>query len=151
MIDGLKIAVVLPAYNASRTLERTYAEIPMDIVDDVILVDGRARAQCAWFALPYLRRGTGAEHARTVVHDWRERAAYHSTLQLYDIMELAGKDTESGMEKNLVALAPKTDEPFPRMKRLPKWWTAGTERNEWHKPEDTAMEVTQRNSGTERK
>ena len=39
MIDGLKIAVVLPAYNASQTLERTFAEIPMDIVDDVILVD----------------------------------------------------------------------------------------------------------------
>lgn len=34
-----KIVVVLPAYNAERTLERTYAEIPFDIVDDVILVD----------------------------------------------------------------------------------------------------------------
>ena len=39
MIDGLKVAIVLPAYNASQTLERTFAEIPMDIVDDVILVD----------------------------------------------------------------------------------------------------------------
>lgn len=39
MIDGLKVAVVLPAYNAAKTLEQTYAEIPMDIVDDVILVD----------------------------------------------------------------------------------------------------------------
>ncbi|MDQ3144142.1 MAG: glycosyltransferase family 2 protein [Pseudomonadota bacterium] len=39
MLDGKKIAVVLPAYNASRTLEQTFAEIPMDIVDDVILVD----------------------------------------------------------------------------------------------------------------
>src|SRR5438067_6895923 len=39
MIEGLKLAVVLPAYNASQTLERTFAEIPMDIVDDVILVD----------------------------------------------------------------------------------------------------------------
>jgi len=39
MLDGLKVAVVLPAYNASKTLEQTYAEIPMDIVDDVILVD----------------------------------------------------------------------------------------------------------------
>jgi glycosyltransferase involved in cell wall biosynthesis len=34
-----KIVVVLPAYNAARTLERTYAELPFDIVDDVILVD----------------------------------------------------------------------------------------------------------------
>jgi glycosyltransferase involved in cell wall biosynthesis len=39
MLDGLKLAVVLPAYNASETLERTFVEIPMDIVDDVILVD----------------------------------------------------------------------------------------------------------------
>jgi glycosyltransferase involved in cell wall biosynthesis len=39
MIEGLKIAVVLPAYNAGKTLERTYAEIPLDVVDDVILVD----------------------------------------------------------------------------------------------------------------
>lgn len=39
MIDGLKIAVILPAYNAAKTLERTYREIPHDIVDDVILVD----------------------------------------------------------------------------------------------------------------
>jgi glycosyltransferase involved in cell wall biosynthesis len=33
------IVVVLPAYNAERTLERTYAEIPWDIVDNIILVD----------------------------------------------------------------------------------------------------------------
>jgi len=39
MIEGLKLAVVLQAYNASQTLERTFGEIPMDIVDDVILVD----------------------------------------------------------------------------------------------------------------
>jgi glycosyltransferase involved in cell wall biosynthesis len=39
MIDGLKLAVVLPAYNASQTLERTFSEIPTDIVDDIILVD----------------------------------------------------------------------------------------------------------------
>ena len=34
-----KIVVVLPAYNASETLEKTMAEMPMDIVDHVILVD----------------------------------------------------------------------------------------------------------------
>ena len=39
MIDGLKIAVILPAYNASNTLEQTYREIPHDVVDDVVLVD----------------------------------------------------------------------------------------------------------------
>jgi glycosyltransferase involved in cell wall biosynthesis len=39
MFNRKKVIVVLPAYNASQTLEMTYREIPMDIVDDVILVD----------------------------------------------------------------------------------------------------------------
>ena len=39
MLSGKKILVVLPAYNAERTLEQTYGEIPLDIVDEVLLVD----------------------------------------------------------------------------------------------------------------
>ncbi len=39
MINNKKIVVVLPAYNAELTLEKTYKEIPFDIVDEVILVD----------------------------------------------------------------------------------------------------------------
>ena len=39
MYNGKKTIVVLPAYNAALTLEKTYSEIPFDIVDDVILVD----------------------------------------------------------------------------------------------------------------
>ncbi len=39
MIDGKKIVVILPAYNAALTLRQTYAEIPHDIVDDIILTD----------------------------------------------------------------------------------------------------------------
>jgi glycosyltransferase involved in cell wall biosynthesis len=39
MIHGKKVTVVLPAYNAASTLEKTYKEIPFDVVDDVILVD----------------------------------------------------------------------------------------------------------------
>ncbi len=43
MLNGKKIVVVLPAYNAALTLERTYKEIPFDIVDDVVLVDDNSR------------------------------------------------------------------------------------------------------------
>jgi glycosyltransferase involved in cell wall biosynthesis len=43
MIYGKKIIVVLPAYNAEKTLEQTYSEIPRDIVDDVILVDDSSK------------------------------------------------------------------------------------------------------------
>ena len=39
MLNGKKIVVVMPAYNAARTLEQTYSEIPLDVVDDVLLVD----------------------------------------------------------------------------------------------------------------
>jgi len=39
MINGKKLVVVLPAYNAALTLKKTYEEIPFDIVDDVVLVD----------------------------------------------------------------------------------------------------------------
>ncbi len=39
MFRGKKVAVVMPAYNAALTLERTFAEIPMDLVDDVIVTD----------------------------------------------------------------------------------------------------------------
>ena len=43
MIGGRKVAVVLPAYNAALTLRRTCAEIPRDVVDDVILTDDCSR------------------------------------------------------------------------------------------------------------
>lgn len=39
MIAGKKVAIVLPAYNAARTLRLTYEEIPRDVVDDILLVD----------------------------------------------------------------------------------------------------------------
>jgi glycosyltransferase involved in cell wall biosynthesis len=39
MINGKRIAVVLPAYNAARTLASCVGEIPGDFVDDIIIVD----------------------------------------------------------------------------------------------------------------
>ena len=35
MLHGKKVAVVLPAYRAAQTLERTYEAVPADIVDDL--------------------------------------------------------------------------------------------------------------------
>jgi glycosyltransferase involved in cell wall biosynthesis len=43
MINGKKVIVVMPAYNAEKTLEQTYREIPMDIVDDIILVNDASK------------------------------------------------------------------------------------------------------------
>jgi glycosyltransferase involved in cell wall biosynthesis len=39
MINGKRVMVVLPAYNAGKTLERTIADIPDGLVDDLLLVD----------------------------------------------------------------------------------------------------------------
>jgi glycosyltransferase involved in cell wall biosynthesis len=39
MYNNKKVIVVMPAYKAALTLEKTYREIPFDLVDDVILVD----------------------------------------------------------------------------------------------------------------
>jgi len=43
MINGKKLVIVLPAYNAEQTLEQTYNEIPFDVVDEVVLVDDLSR------------------------------------------------------------------------------------------------------------
>lgn len=42
MIGNKKVVVVLPAYNAAKTLRQTYQEIPLDIVDEVILTDDKS-------------------------------------------------------------------------------------------------------------
>lgn len=39
MMNGRRVAAVLPAYNAAKTLANTVADIPRDVVDDIILVD----------------------------------------------------------------------------------------------------------------
>lgn len=39
MLNGKKIVVVMPAYNAERTLDRTFQDIPFEVVDEVLLVD----------------------------------------------------------------------------------------------------------------
>jgi len=43
MYQNKKVVVVLPAYNAAKTLEQTYREIPLDYVDEVVLVDDASK------------------------------------------------------------------------------------------------------------
>ena len=62
MINGKRIAVAMPAYNAEATLEQTYAEVPRDVVDEVILVDDASGDDTATVA-----RTIGIKHV--VVHD----------------------------------------------------------------------------------
>ena len=57
MYKNQKVIVVLPAYNAAQTLAQTYAEIPFDLVDDVVLCDDHSRDNTAEVA-----KKLGIEH-----------------------------------------------------------------------------------------
>src|SRR5690625_7711778 len=57
-----KVVVVMPAYNAARTLERTLAEIPRTVVDEIVLVDDASQDNTAELA-----RSLGVEHV--IRHD----------------------------------------------------------------------------------
>ena len=50
MLNGKKICVVMPAYNAALTPEKTIADVPRDIVDDIVLVDDCSRDDTAALA-----------------------------------------------------------------------------------------------------
>lgn len=50
MINNRKVVVVFPAYNAEKTLRKTYREIPHDVVDEVILVDDNSSDETARIA-----------------------------------------------------------------------------------------------------
>jgi glycosyltransferase involved in cell wall biosynthesis len=68
VVNGQKVLVVMPAYNAEKTLERTLAEVPPGVVDEYLLVDDASVdgtvVQAASLGLPYLvhpqNRGYGA-------------------------------------------------------------------------------------------
>ena len=62
MIDGKKVVVVFPAYNAAKTLEKTYNELPFDIVDETILVDDASKDDTAALA-----NRIGVNHV--IIHD----------------------------------------------------------------------------------
>ena len=76
-----KIVVVLPAYNASQTLQQTYNEIPFDIVDSVILVDDRSTDNTVEVA-----RKLGIEHI--IIHEkntgygGNQKSCYNKALEL---------------------------------------------------------------------
>jgi len=81
MIDGQRVFVVLPAYNAAGTLERTYREIPLGLVDEVILVDDASRDRTVELA-----RDLGIRHV--IVHETNrgyganQKSCYRRALSL---------------------------------------------------------------------
>ena len=47
MINGKRVVVIMPAYNAEKTLRKTYNEVPHDIVDEIILTDDASQDRTA--------------------------------------------------------------------------------------------------------
>jgi glycosyltransferase involved in cell wall biosynthesis len=81
MFNQKRIIVVLPAYNAARTLEKTYKEIPFNIVDEIILVDDVSKDNTIEKA-----RQLGIQHI--ICHDKNkgyganQKSCYSKALQL---------------------------------------------------------------------
>jgi glycosyltransferase involved in cell wall biosynthesis len=81
MIKNKRIAVVLPAYNAAKTLAKTYCEISMDIVDDVILVDDKSSDNTIQVA-----KNLGIkhiiEHEKNKGYGGNQKSCYNKALEL---------------------------------------------------------------------
>jgi glycosyltransferase involved in cell wall biosynthesis len=81
MFNGKKVVVVLPAYNAEKTLEKTYREIPFDIVDEVVLVDDASRDGTLELANSLGIRHT-IRHERNRGYGGNQKTCYRKALAL---------------------------------------------------------------------
>lgn len=79
MLLGQRVGVVLPAYNAARTLERTVDEIPRDVVDDVILTDDASVDETAALAR-YLGLHT-IRHDHNRGYGGNQKTCYRAALE----------------------------------------------------------------------
>ncbi|HLL96241.1 MAG TPA: glycosyltransferase family 2 protein [Spirosoma sp.] len=81
MFNGKKVVVVMPAYRAALTLERTYREIPLDLVDDVILVDDASPDNTADIARQLGIRHV-IRHDRNKGYGGNQKTCYAKALEL---------------------------------------------------------------------
>ena len=81
MYKGKKVIVVMPAYNAAKTLQKTFNEIPMDLVDEVILCDDASKDDTVGLA-----KSLGINHV--IAHEenrgygGNQKSLYNKALEL---------------------------------------------------------------------
>ncbi len=81
MIDNKKIVVVLPAFNAEKTLEKTFDEIPFEIVDEVILVDDKSTDNTIEIAKKIGIKNI-IQHQDNIGYGGNQKTCYHKALEL---------------------------------------------------------------------
>mgnify|MGYP001136084286 CR=1 FL=1 len=81
MINEKIITIVLPAYNAEKTLEKTYKEIPFDIVDNVILVDDNSTDNTIQVAKELGIRNI-VQHEKNKGYGGNQKTCYQKALEL---------------------------------------------------------------------
>src|SRR5260221_5499835 len=79
MLNGKRILVVMPAYNAAKTLEQTYREVPKDFVDEVILVDDGSHDATAKVANELGL--TTFVHKQNLGYGRNQKTCYHQALR----------------------------------------------------------------------
>jgi glycosyltransferase involved in cell wall biosynthesis len=111
VFHGKKIVVVMPAYNAARTIERTYAEIPLDLVDEVVVTDDASRDETVEIAK---RLGL-----RTLVHErnrgygGNQKTCYAEALRLgADVVVMLHPDYQYSPKLIAAMVGMITDGPF---------------------------------------
>lgn len=81
MLNGKKVIVVFPAYNAAKTLEQTYNEIPFDIVDEVILVNDASKdntvAEAERLGIKHI-----VTHQKNRGYGGNQKSCYNKALEL---------------------------------------------------------------------
>lgn len=81
MYFNKKVVVVLPAYNAAQTLEKTYREIPRDLVDEVILCDDASRDNTVELA-SQIGIDHIIKHERNTGYGGNQKSLYRKSLEL---------------------------------------------------------------------
>lgn len=81
MYQDKKVVVVLPAYNAANTIEKTISEIPKDIVDEIVLVDDKSSDNTIEVARKIGIRHI-IQHTENKGYGGNQKSCYHKALEL---------------------------------------------------------------------
>ena len=81
MYQDKKVVVVLPAYNAANTIEKTISEIPRDIVDEIVLVDDKSSDNTIEVARKIGIRHI-IQHTENKGYGGNQKSCYHKALEL---------------------------------------------------------------------